>query len=81
MKVKGQQKEANVASSSKNYHRGSTFGIKVGGSFSGLKIWKKEDKKGNKVVSATTQKARRLKMHTKKNVSIATRTGIERETA
>lgn len=60
MKAKGQMGEANVATSNKNFHRGSTSGLKSRAYSSDSKKWKKnKGGKGNKVVPPTTAKRAR----------------------
>ena len=58
-KRKGQHGEANVASSSKQFHRGSTSRTKSASSSSKKEWKKKKGNKGNKANQATPQKGKK----------------------
>ncbi|KAA0054432.1 gag/pol protein [Cucumis melo var. makuwa] len=65
MKIKGQKGEANVATSTRKFHRGSTSGTKSMPSSSGNKKWKKkksgQGNKANLAAAKTTKKAKAAK--------------------
>ena len=62
MQVKGQQGEANVVTSSRSFHKGSTSGTKPVPSTSSNNKWKKKKGgKGNKTVPKAAQKAKKVK--------------------
>ncbi|KAA0026286.1 gag/pol protein [Cucumis melo var. makuwa] len=63
MKIKGQKGEANVATSTRKFHRGSTFGTKSVSSSSGNKKWEKEKGgQGNKANPATAKTSKKAKV-------------------
>ncbi|XP_050936293.1 uncharacterized protein LOC127144424 [Cucumis melo] len=65
MKIKGQKGEANVATFTRKFHRGSTSGTKSMPSSSGNKKWKKkkggQGNKANLAAVKTTKKAKAAK--------------------
>ncbi|TYJ96910.1 gag/pol protein [Cucumis melo var. makuwa] len=65
MKIKGQKGEANVATSTRKFHRGSTSGTKSMPSSSGNKKWKKnkggQQNKVNLAAAKTSKKAKAAK--------------------
>ncbi|KAA0051499.1 gag/pol protein [Cucumis melo var. makuwa] len=62
MKIKGQKREANVATSTRKFHRGSTSGTKYVPSSSGNKKWKKKNGgQGNKANPAATNMSKKAK--------------------
>ncbi|KAA0040448.1 gag/pol protein [Cucumis melo var. makuwa] len=65
MKIKGQKGEANVATSTRKFHRGSTCGTKSVPSSSGNKKWKKkkggQGNKANPAAAKTSKKAKAAK--------------------
>ncbi|TYK23897.1 gag/pol protein [Cucumis melo var. makuwa] len=64
MKIKGQKGEANVATSTRKFHRGSTFGTKSVPSSSGTKNWKKKKKggQGNKAKPVAAKMSKKAKV-------------------
>ncbi|KAA0066527.1 ty3-gypsy retrotransposon protein [Cucumis melo var. makuwa] len=65
MKIKGQKGEANVTTSTRKFHRGSTSGTKFVPSSSGTKKWKKKKggqvNKANPVAAKTSKKVKAAK--------------------
>ncbi|KAA0041306.1 polyprotein [Cucumis melo var. makuwa] len=62
MKIKGQKGEANVATSTRKFHRGSTSGTKYVPSSTDTKKWKKKNgSQGNKANSTATKTSKKAK--------------------
>jgi hypothetical protein len=81
MQVKGQQGEANVVTSSRSFHKGSTSGTKPVPSTSSNNKWKKKKGgKGNKTDQKLLRKPRRSRLQ-KELFSIAARISTGRGTA
>ncbi|KAA0032125.1 gag/pol protein [Cucumis melo var. makuwa] len=63
MKIRGQKEEANVATSTRKFHRGSTSKTKFVPSSSKTKKWKKKKcGQGNKANSATAKMSKKVKV-------------------